>query len=77
MEVSRIFDIYKNDAQQSGGHYKTMLDWSERGMHIAGQIGAMLLSKMLEKNWFRRVQFSRELIVHVEKGKRNGWFIEY
>ena len=39
------------------------LDWSERRPHIAGQVGAMLLNTMLEKSWFRRIRFSRELII--------------
>lgn len=39
------------------------LDWSERRPHLAGQLGAALLEKMLGRKWFRRVQFSRELIV--------------
>jgi DNA-binding transcriptional ArsR family regulator len=45
------------------------LDWSERRPHLAGQIGALLLTKMLEKNWFRKVQFSRELVV-TSKGQK-------
>jgi DNA-binding transcriptional ArsR family regulator len=39
------------------------LDWSERRPHLAGQLGAKLLEKMLQRKWFRRVQFGRELIV--------------
>ena len=39
------------------------LDWSERRPHIAGQIGATLLNNMLQRNWLKRVKFSRELIV--------------
>jgi DNA-binding transcriptional ArsR family regulator len=39
------------------------LDWSERRPHLAGQLGAALLEKMLEKKWFRKMKFSRELIV--------------
>ena len=39
------------------------LDWSERKSHLAGQFGAKILSKMLEEKWFKRVQFSRELII--------------
>lgn len=37
------------------------LDWSERKSHLAGQLGAVLLDKFLERKWFRKVQFSREL----------------
>jgi DNA-binding transcriptional ArsR family regulator len=39
------------------------LDWSERRPHIAGQVGAMLLNTMLERNWLRQIRFSRELII--------------
>lgn len=39
------------------------LDWSERRPHIAGQLGAMLLSNMLERSWMKRIKFSRELII--------------
>ncbi|MXV50735.1 helix-turn-helix domain-containing protein [Pedobacter sp. HMF7647] len=45
------------------------LDWSERRPHLAGKLGAVLLEKMLEKNWFKRIQFSRELLV-TSKGKQ-------
>lgn len=44
------------------------LDWSERKPHLAGQLGALLLNKMLEKRWFKKVQFSRELVL-TSKGK--------
>lgn len=39
------------------------LDWSERRPHLAGQLGAVLLQRMFERKWFRKVQFSRELII--------------
>jgi DNA-binding transcriptional ArsR family regulator len=39
------------------------LDWSERRPHLAGQLGALLLDRMLEKKWFRKMKFSRELVV--------------
>ena len=39
------------------------LDWSERRPHLAGQLGALLLERMLERKWFRKVKFSRELVV--------------
>ncbi len=44
------------------------LDWSERRPHLAGQLGALVLNRMLEKQWFRKVQFSRELIL-TDKGR--------
>jgi len=39
------------------------LDWSERRPHLAGQLGALLLNRMLEKKWFKKMKFSRELAV--------------
>jgi len=30
---------------------------------LAGQLGAALLDRMLERKWFRTVKFSRELVV--------------
>jgi len=44
------------------------LDWSERRPHLAGQLGALLLDQMVQKKWFKKVQFSRELII-TTKGK--------
>lgn len=44
------------------------LDWSERRPHLAGQLGALMLEKMLQQNWFKKMKFSRELIV-TSKGK--------
>jgi DNA-binding transcriptional ArsR family regulator len=41
------------------------LDWSERRPHLAGQLGAALLSSMLQKKWFKPSSFSREMIVTV------------
>ena len=38
------------------------LDWSQRRPHLAGQLGAVMLEKMLQKSWFRKVDFSRELV---------------
>jgi DNA-binding transcriptional ArsR family regulator len=45
------------------------LDWSERRPHLAGQLGAAFLNKMLERKWFKKVEFSRELIV-TSKGRQ-------
>jgi len=44
------------------------LDWSERRPHLAGQVGALLLNTMLEKRWFKKIQFSRAMII-TTKGK--------
>lgn len=45
------------------------LDWSERRPHLAGQLGAIFLEKMILRKWFKKVQFSRELIV-TSKGQQ-------
>jgi DNA-binding transcriptional ArsR family regulator len=45
------------------------LDWTERKPHLAGQLGALLLDRMFEEKWFRRVKFSRELLV-TSKGSK-------
>ncbi len=45
------------------------LDWSERRPHLAGQLGAEFLKKMLERKWFKKVEFSRELVV-TSKGRQ-------
>jgi len=48
------------------------LDWSERRPHLAGQLGAKLLEKMVGRKWFKKVQFSRELIV-TTKGRQEAY----
>ena len=45
------------------------LDWSERRMHLGGQLGARLLSHMLDKGWLVRGLESRELTL-TPKGQR-------
>lgn len=45
------------------------LDWSERSPHLAGQLGAEFLNKVLERKWFKNVEFSRELLV-TYKGRK-------
>jgi DNA-binding transcriptional ArsR family regulator len=42
---------------------KPCLDWSERRYHLAGTIGASLLSVFLERDFVRRKRNSREIIV--------------
>jgi len=57
-------DINKNDFENDRRPLtRQCLDWSERRPHLAGQLGARLLEKMLQRKWFRGVQFGRELIV--------------
>ncbi len=42
---------------------RTCLDWSERKFHLAGQLGAALLDKMIAQHWFRKKNHTRELLV--------------
>jgi DNA-binding transcriptional ArsR family regulator len=37
------------------------LDWSERRYHIRGVVGAAILSRLLELDWFRRIPGTRAL----------------
>jgi DNA-binding transcriptional ArsR family regulator len=58
------FQITKADFGKSRRQLtRQCLDWSERKPHLAGQLGAALLKKMVERKWFKNVRFSRELIV--------------
>ena len=57
-------DINKNDLENKRRPLtRQCLDWSERRPHLAGQLGATLLEKMLPRKWFRKLPFSRELLV--------------
>lgn len=42
------------------------LDWSERKHHLAGALGAALLDKMTTRQWLRKKQGSREVIITSE-----------
>lgn len=42
------------------------LDWSERKPHLAGHLGALLFKKMVEMDWVRKKQFSREVIITIQ-----------
>lgn len=66
----QLFDINQNNYINIRRPItRQCLDWSERRNHLAGQLGADLLQKMFEKKWFKKVQFSRELIV-TAKGRK-------
>ncbi|WP_226294333.1 ArsR/SmtB family transcription factor [Aquimarina algicola] len=39
------------------------LDWTERKHHIAGALGSAMLEKFLEKDWMRKKQNSREIVI--------------
>lgn len=43
--------------------FRCCTDWTERRPHIAGALGAALLSHYLEQRWLSRVADSRKLIV--------------
>jgi DNA-binding transcriptional ArsR family regulator len=56
--------ITKNDLVKSRRPLaRKCLDWSERRPHLAGHLGAVFLKKALEYNWFKKIQFSRELVI--------------
>jgi hypothetical protein len=46
--------------RRSFGH--ACLDWSERRHHLAGALGAALLSRVVELRWGRRAKGSRALL---------------
>jgi len=53
---------------------KPCLDWSERKHHLAGALGAALLTHMLANGWLRRIEGSRSILV-TGKGKKG--LLEY
>jgi DNA-binding transcriptional ArsR family regulator len=66
-EGARFFADFGIDLT-TGGRSKrplcrTCLDWSERRPHLAGQLGAMLLRRLLELDWLARIPESRALKV--------------
>lgn len=62
-EWFRAFNISKEDFNNNRRPLtRQCLDWSERRPHLAGQLGAAFLNKVLERKWFKKVEFSRELI---------------
>lgn len=64
------FEIYQNDFIGNRRPLtRQCLDWSERRPHLAGQLGAVFLDKALQRKWFQKVKFSRELIV-TSKGQQ-------
>ncbi len=42
---------------------RTCLDWSERGPYLAGRLGAILLSRLLEMQWLTKAQAGRALLI--------------
>jgi len=65
-----IFNISKEDLKNKRRLLtRQCLDWSERRPHLAGQLGAEFLNKMIERKWFKKVEFSRELVITL-KGRQ-------
>lgn len=58
------FGIYKENFKNKRRPLtRQCLDWSERKPHLAGQLGAALLQKIIVLKWVKKVQFSRELVM--------------
>jgi DNA-binding transcriptional ArsR family regulator len=69
-EWFRALDISKESCKNNRRAItRQCLDWSERRPHLAGQLGAAFLQKMFERKWFKKVQFSRELVT-TAKGRK-------
>lgn len=65
------FDISeKNYTKSRRPLTRQCLDWSERRPHLAGQLGAVFLEKILRDHWFKKVKFSRELTI-TSKGRQS------
>lgn len=64
------FDIVQKEFKNSRRPLtRQCLDWSERRPHLAGQLGSVFLNKIIQRKWFKQVDFSRELIV-TAKGRQ-------
>lgn len=69
-EWFQFFNISKDDFNNNRRPVtRQCLDWSERRPHLAGQLGAEFLNKVLERKWFKKVAFSRELVA-TSKGRQ-------
>jgi DNA-binding transcriptional ArsR family regulator len=55
--------------QQKRFFARPCLDWTERRHHLSGALGAALLEQMIAKDWVRKTQNSRAMIV-TGKGKK-------
>jgi DNA-binding transcriptional ArsR family regulator len=55
--------------QQKRRFAKPCLDWSERRPHLAGALGAALLTKLLEEGWLRRINGNRILTLTGKGGQ--------
>jgi DNA-binding transcriptional ArsR family regulator len=67
------FDILKTELTNARRPLtRQCLDWSERRPHLAGQLGAVFFEKLVQRNWFRKVQFSRALLI-TAKGSQQAY----
>jgi DNA-binding PadR family transcriptional regulator len=66
-----LLNISKHDFQNARRPLtRQCLDWSERRPHLAGQLGAVLFKRMVERKWFKKVEFSRALVTTL-KGRQD------
>jgi DNA-binding transcriptional ArsR family regulator len=61
--------------QQKRVFARACLDWTERRHHLAGALGAALLEQMIAKDWVRKTQNSRAMVL-TGKG-RKAFFDEF
>lgn len=60
----KSIEIDTNEVKLSRRSFvRKCLDWSEREHHIAGALGASMLSVFLKKDWVRRKSHSREVVI--------------
>lgn len=48
---------------QRRGFARACLDWTERRAHLAGSLGAALLQMMMDRQWLRRMEDTRAVLV--------------
>lgn len=61
-----VLDATHPPARSSRPYCRPCLDWSERKMHLAGRLGAMLCAHCLDKGWLTRTTGSRALTISPE-----------
>ncbi|HEV9036675.1 MAG TPA: winged helix-turn-helix domain-containing protein, partial [Puia sp.] len=54
---------------QRRGFARACLDWTERRPHLAGSLGAALLQVMMDRQWLRRMEGTRAVLV-TGKGRK-------
>lgn len=63
MSGAKLFDGFGIDTEPSAGSRRPLcrscLDWSVRRHHLAGALGAALLSRLYERKWARRIDGTR------------------